>query len=242
MFCGFEIARILFWSWISSKCSPWINKSISFLCSSCCLLRTSKERVFFGCLIRANPRDDLILWRGWISIGNDWTLQISRLIHPTQFCVVYWTDVRCTCKQITQTNKNKVGAHTGTALLFWVSWDEAVSVCLSSVLGCTQPFVWSWCEIVGVHHPRGLNLCDLTFNAMYVHFSRWKTKHSDQDAWKGTPRSRFKSLPSSFTSRITPPSQSWNIVSPSRGAALIWFHNRKRWAGNLMLHTHTLSA
>lgn len=56
----------------------------------------------------------------------------------------------------------------GAMLLFWVSRDEAISISRPFRLGLyylVKPEVE-----VGVHHPCDLNLCDLTFNSLYVHF------------------------------------------------------------------------
>ena len=82
----------------------------------------------------------------------------------------------------------------------------------------------------------GLKLFDLMSDYLFV--ERWNQSNGIQKK-TACPSHNMSSL-YPFTSPVTPSSQGWDITSHSRGAAVIWFHNRKRRASNLMLHTDTV--
>lgn len=143
------------YNWILNSWNVHLKVTKAYLCFA----DVYWGRVGCGCFW--HPKMTLFSWWGWISItmmvlcrSAIWFIRPSSVWHP---------DMGLTCKRLMRMNKNKV------------SPKPEPYYCSRSAEMKPSVFPYPlYCHLfkpeVGVHHPCGLNLCDLTFNSLYVHF------------------------------------------------------------------------
>lgn len=107
-----------------------------------------------GRLIHVRPKMTLVSheWQNLISIVIECTLLalVRCLFLVPRFCVVHQIDVCCVCQQIDKDKQKQIRAWTGATLLCLPCSrsvemkPSALSLYISLMLWCTQPFIISW--------------------------------------------------------------------------------------------------